>query len=160
MANAVKSARSAPATTPKKRAADAFSAAERAAMKERVKEMTTARGKGRDAEVEAEAEVLAKIAEMPPHDRALGERIHSLVRAAAPALTPRTYYGMPAYAKDGKVICFFKPADKFKARYATFEFNDAARLDDGRMWPIGYAVTELTAAEEKRITELVTRAAG
>jgi uncharacterized protein YdhG (YjbR/CyaY superfamily) len=107
-----------------------------------------------------EQEVRAKIAEMPSPDREMGERIHTLVTETAPVLVPRTYYGMPAYAKDGKVICFFKPASKFKVRYATFEFQPDARLDDAEMWPVSFAVTKLTAGVEARIAELVKKAAG
>ena len=102
----------------------------------------------------------AKIAEMPTPDREMGERIHALVTETAPILVPRTYYGMPAYAKDGKVICFFKPASKFKVRYSTFEFQPDARLDDGEMWPVSFAVTKLTAGVVSRIAELVKKAAG
>ena len=107
-----------------------------------------------------EQEVRAKIAEMPAPDREMGERIHALVTATAPVLVPRTYYGMPAYAKDGKVVCFFKPKSKFKVRYATFEFQPDASLDDGEMWPVSFAVTKLTAGVEARIAELVKKAAG
>ena len=107
-----------------------------------------------------EQEVRDKLAEMPTLDREMGERIHALVTKAAPGLVPRTYYGMPAYAKDGKVICFFKPASKFKVRYASFEFQPDARLDDGEMWPVSFAVTKLTAAVETRIAKLVKQAAG
>jgi len=102
--------------------------------------------------------VLAKIAEMPEPDRSLGERLHAIITGSAPALTPRTWYGMPAYAKDGKIVCFFQPAQKFKTRYATLGFNDAANLDEGAMWPIAYALTELTAADEARIGALVKQA--
>ena len=107
-----------------------------------------------------EQEVRDKLAEMPTLDREMGERIHALVTKTAPGLVPRTYYGMPAYAKDGKVICFFKPASKFKVRYASFEFQPDARLDDGEMWPVSFAVTKLTAAVETRIAKLVKQAAG
>lgn len=107
-----------------------------------------------------EQEVRAKMAEMPTPDREMGERIHALVTESAPVLVPRTYYGMPAYAKDGKVICFFKPASKFKVRYATFEFQPDAGLDDGEMWPVAFALTKLTAGAEARIAELVKKAAG
>jgi uncharacterized protein YdhG (YjbR/CyaY superfamily) len=129
-----------------------LTAEERAAMRERVKEL---KGKG-----EGESAVLAKIAEMSGSDRAMAKRIHAIVTASAPDLTPRTWYGMPAYAnKDGKVVCFFQDAEKFKARYATFGFNDAANLDQGAMWPTSFALKELTAAEEKRIRALVKKAA-
>src|SRR5204862_4510832 len=113
-----------------------------------------------DERAEGEQEVRAKIAEMPAPDREMGERIHALVTATAPVLVPRTYYGMPAYAKDGKVVCFFKPKSKFKVRYATFEFQPDARLDDGEMWPVSFAVTKLTAGVEARIADLVKKAAG
>ncbi len=104
--------------------------------------------------------MLAKIAEMPAADRAMAERIHAVVKSSAPDLTPKTWYGMPAYARDGKVVCFFQAADKFKARYATLGFSDEAKLDDGAMWPTAFALTKLTAADEKRIGELVKQAAG
>ena len=126
-----------------------FSAEERAAMKERARELK--------AEA-SESDLLAKIAEMPEPDRGMAERLHALIKASAPDLTPRTYYGMPAYAKDGNVLCFFQPAHKFKSRYATFGFNDGANLDDGAMWPTAFALKELTAAEEATIAELVKRA--
>ena len=102
--------------------------------------------------------MLAKIAEMPEPDRVMAERLHAIVKASAPALSPKTWYGMPAYAKDGKIVCFFTSADKFKSRYATFGFNDAANLDDGAMWPTSFALTELTAADEARIGALVKKA--
>jgi uncharacterized protein YdhG (YjbR/CyaY superfamily) len=111
------------------------------------------------AETDGESAVLAKIAEMGESDRALGERLHAIITASAPALTPKLWYGMPAYAKDGKVVCFFQCAQKFKTRYATLGFNDTARLDDGAMWPVAYALTELTAADEARIAALVQQAA-
>jgi len=132
---------------------------ERAAMQEHAKEMKTAARRGR-AKPDGEGDVLAKIAEMPDSDRVMAERLHALIRATAPDLTPRTWSGMPAYARDGKVICFFQAADKFKARYATFGFNDDARLDDGAMWPTSWALTQLTPADEARIAELVKKAAG
>jgi len=133
-----------------------FTAEERAAMKERAKEMRAEarRGKKKDGE----SDVLAKIAEMPPPDRALAERIHAIVKDSAPSLSPRTWYGMPAYAKDGKVVCYFQSAHKFKSRYATFGFNDAAKLDEGAMWPTSFALKELTAAGEKEIAQLVKKA--
>ena len=102
--------------------------------------------------------MLAKIAEMPETDRVMAERLHAMIKASAPALSPKTWYGMPAYAKDGKVVCFFQSADKFKSRYATFGFDDAANLDDGAMWPVAFALTELTAADEARIAALVKKA--
>ena len=136
------------------KASKVFSDEERDAMKERAKEQKAARaGKG-----DGEGDVLAKIAEMPKADRAMAERIHAIVKASAPALIPRTYYGMPAYAQDGKVICFFTPAAKFKSRYATFGFNDDANLDNGTMWPTSFALTKLTAADEKKIGALVKKA--
>jgi uncharacterized protein YdhG (YjbR/CyaY superfamily) len=131
-----------------------FTSAEKAAMKERAKELKAASN-----EAEALKELLAKIAEMPPADRIMAERIHAVVTASAPALSPRTWYGMPAYAKDGKIVCFFQPADKFKARYATFGFNDDAKLDEGAMWPTSWALTKLSAADEARIGALVKKAA-
>ena len=126
---------------------------ERAAMKEHAKEMKAAKGKA-----DGEADVLAKIAAMPAADRALAEKIHAIVKANAPDLLPKTYYGMPAYARDGKVVCFFQAADKFKARYATFGFNDDASLDDGTIWPTSWAITKLTAADEATIAALVKKA--
>jgi uncharacterized protein YdhG (YjbR/CyaY superfamily) len=135
----------------------AFTAEERAAMKERAREVRAERRKGSAGD--PEAEVRAKIAEMAEADRLMAERVHAIVMAAAPHLTPRLWYGMPAYALDGKVICFFQSAEKFKARYATLGFNDAASLDDGSMWPTAFALTKLTAADETRIGELVERAA-
>ncbi|NUR88202.1 MAG: DUF1801 domain-containing protein [Nonomuraea sp.] len=142
---------------------DGFSEEERSAMKERSKELkATSRSRSRSAAkaADGEGEVLAKLAEMTDADRATGERIHAIVKAAAPALTPRLYYGMPAYARDGKIVCFFQPAQKFKTRYSTLGFNDAAQLDDGTMWPSAYALTTLSAEDETRIAELVKRAAG
>jgi uncharacterized protein YdhG (YjbR/CyaY superfamily) len=143
-----------------KREQSGFTAEERSAMKERAKEVKAAARRGpRASKTDGENDVLAKIAEMPEPDRAMAERIHAIVKASAPDLTPRTWYGMPAYAKDGKVVCFFQSAQKFKSRYATFGFNDTAHLDDGAMWPTAFALTELTAAEEARIAALVKRAA-
>ena len=132
---------------------------EKAAMKEHARELKAAAKRGADKEA-GEADVLAKIAEMPASDRAMAERIHEIVKANAPDLAPRTWYGMPAYARDGKVVCFFQAADKFKARYATFGFNDTATLDDGSMWPTSWALTKLTAADEKKIGALVKKAVG
>jgi uncharacterized protein YdhG (YjbR/CyaY superfamily) len=137
--------------------ATGFTADERAAMRERARE---AKAEGRRGKADGESDLLAKIAEMPEPDRTMAERIHAIVTASAPELAPKTWYGMPAYAKGGKVICFFQPAAKFKARYATFGFNDDARLDDGNMWPTSFALTALTAADEERIGELVKRAVG
>ncbi|MEZ0447449.1 iron chaperone [Cellulomonas sp. ICMP 17802] len=131
---------------------EGFTAEERAAMKERAKET---RGK---TSGDGEADLLAKIAEMGDADRAMAERIHAVITQAAPELEPKTWYGQPAYAKDGKVVVFFQAASKFKTRYATLGFNDAATIDDGTMWPVAFALTSLTAADEKRIAELVTRA--
>ena len=130
----------------------AFTAEERAAMRERAKERKAA-SKG-----DGEGDVLAKIAEMQGSDRALAERVHAIVTASAPGLSPRTWYGMPAYAKDGKVVCFFQSAQKFKTRYATLGFSDKANLDDGSMWPTAFALKELTAAVEARIKKLVKTA--
>ena len=130
-----------------------FTAEERAAMRERAREAKSAKS-GADGE----REVLDKIAEMEGSDRAMAERFHAIVRSSAPELTPRTWYGMPAYARDGKVVCFFQAAQKFKARYATIGFSDTATLDDGTMWPTSFAVRELSAADEARIAELVRRA--
>ncbi|MFK4149469.1 iron chaperone [Streptomyces sp. NPDC004065] len=136
-----------------------FTAEERAALKERAQEVR--KGRRGAAKADGASEVLAKIAEMGEGDRALAERVHALVTAAAPQLTPKLWYGMPAYARDGKVVCFFQCSAKFKARYSTLGFNDPARLDDGAMWPTAFALTEeLTDADEARITELVKRAAG
>jgi uncharacterized protein YdhG (YjbR/CyaY superfamily) len=138
---------------------DGFTAEERAAMRERAREAKAgARRSGKASREEGEREVLDKIAEMPEADRRLAERLHALVMATAPDLVPRTWYGMPAYAKDDKVICFFKNASKFKARYATVGFSDTANLDDGAMWPTDFALIELTPEVEKRIVELVERA--
>ena len=132
---------------------------ERAAMKERARELKAAAPRGPRADkADGERDVLAKIAEMPEPDRALAERLHALIKAAAPSLTARTWYGMPAYARDGQVVCFFQAADKFKARYATFGFSDEANLDDGAMWPTAFALTELSAADEARIGALVKKA--
>jgi uncharacterized protein YdhG (YjbR/CyaY superfamily) len=133
---------------------------ERGAMKERTKELKAEARRGpRAGKADGESEVLAKIAEMVEPDRALAERLHAIITASAPALAPKTWYGMPAYAKDGKVVCFFQSAQKFKSRYATFGFNDSANLDDGAMWPVAFALTELTAADEARIAALVKKAA-
>src|SRR6478735_7395897 len=134
---------------------------ERAAMQASARERKAASKRDPAQERAAgEAEVRAKFEEMPQPDRAMGERIHALVVDAVPALVPKTYYGMPAYAKDGKTICFFKPKSKFKVRYATFEFQPDAMVDDGTMWPVAFALTELNAANEARITELVKKAVG
>jgi uncharacterized protein YdhG (YjbR/CyaY superfamily) len=136
-----------------------FTDEERAAMRERARELKAAARRGpRASKADGESDVLVKIAEMPEPDRAMAERLHAIIKASAPALSPRTWYGMPAYAKDGKVVCFFQSAEKFKSRYATFGFNDAANLDEGAMWPTSFALKELTAAEEKEIGELVKKA--
>ncbi|HSC29195.1 MAG TPA: DUF1801 domain-containing protein [Vicinamibacterales bacterium] len=129
---------------------------ERAAMQERAREMKAARG--RKGKPDGEADLLAKIAEMPEPDRAIAERIHAVVMGAAPELEPRTWYGMPAYAKDGKVLCFFTPAAKFKDRYSSFGFNSVANLDDGTMWPTAWALTKLTRDGEAQIADLVKKA--
>lgn len=139
---------------------DGFTADERAAMKDHAQELKAAKKRGgKTSAADGEADILAKIAEMAEADRLLAERVHALVKEAAPHLTPKLWYGMPAYAKDGKIVCFFQSAGKFKARYATLGFNDPARLDDGTMWPTAFALTTLTAADEQRIAELVARAA-
>ena len=140
-----------------KTTAKGFTADERAAMKERAKELKAEARADKD-KAEGESAVLAKIAEMPESDRTLGERLHALIKASAPALSPRLWYGMPAYAKDGKVVCFFQSAQKFKTRYATLGFSDEANLDEGAMWPVAYALQELTAADEARIGALVKKA--
>lgn len=132
---------------------------ERAAMKERAKEVKSAKRSTKAGPADAEAEVLAKISEFDDADRRLAELIHAIVRTNAPHLTSRLWYGQPAYAKDGKVLCFFQPAAKFKTRYATLGFSDVAALDDGSMWPASFALTELSAADEKRVAELVKQAA-
>ncbi|MDE3152440.1 MAG: DUF1801 domain-containing protein [Gemmatimonadota bacterium] len=132
-----------------------FTAEERAAMREHVRELKAAA-----AGADGEAQVLAKIEAMTEPDRSMARRVHAIVRAAAPGLTPRLWYGMPAYANDGNVVCFFQDARKFKSRYATLGFSDKARLDDGAMWPTGFALKKLTAAEEARITALVRKAVG
>jgi hypothetical protein len=139
------------------RASKGFTDEERAAMRERVKELKAEERWKKDKEA-GERDVLAKIAEMPKADRDMAERLHALIKEAAPDLMARTWYGMPAYAKDGKVLCYFQSADKFKARYATFGFNDNANLDKGAMWPTSWALKELTAADEKKIAALVKKA--
>jgi uncharacterized protein YdhG (YjbR/CyaY superfamily) len=130
-----------------------FTDEERAAMRERAREL-----KAEARAADGERDVLAAIAELPEPDRGMAERLHALIRDGAPALSPKTWYGMPAYARDGKVVCFFQSAQKFKTRYATFGFSDAANLDEGSVWPVAFALKELTAAEEKRILALVKRA--
>jgi uncharacterized protein YdhG (YjbR/CyaY superfamily) len=141
------------------KASKGFTDEERAAMRERAKEAKAAARRGpRAGKADGESDVLAKIAEMSEPDRAMAERLHALIKASAPALSPRTWYGMPAYAKDGDVVCFFQSAQKFKTRYATFGFNQKANLDDGAMWPVAFAVTELSSDVEARIGELVKKA--
>ncbi|HEY4791306.1 MAG TPA: DUF1801 domain-containing protein [Actinomycetes bacterium] len=151
--------KSAEGTTANDKTFTGLSDEERAAMKERTKELKAEARRGpRAGKADGERDVLAKIAEMPAPDRAMAERLHAIIKASAPALSPKTWYGMPAYAKDGKVVCFFQAAQKFKSRYATFGFNDVANLDDGAMWPVAFALTELTAADEARIAALVKQA--
>jgi uncharacterized protein YdhG (YjbR/CyaY superfamily) len=153
--------KSAKSTTATKKKSQGFTDEERAAMKERAQEVKAEARRAQRAKkdkADGERAVLAKIAEMPEPDRAMGERLHAIIKASAPALSPRTWYGMPAYAKDGKVVCYFTPASKFNERYATFGFNDEANLDEGAMWPTSFALTELTAADEARIAALVKRA--
>jgi uncharacterized protein YdhG (YjbR/CyaY superfamily) len=154
-----KSRRSTKSTTAINKKFKGFTNEERAAMKERVQELkAAARPRPRADKADGESAVLAKIAEMPEPDRALGERLHAIIKASAPALSPRLWYGMPAYAKEGKVVCFFQSAQKFKTRYATFGFMHEANLDEGAMWPTAFALKELTAAEEARIGALVKKA--
>ncbi len=138
---------------------DGFSAEEKAAMKERARELKAAARKSA-TDAEGEADVLAKIAELPEPDREMAMRVHTLIKSAVPTLSPRTWYGMPSYAKDDKVICFFQSAQKFKTRYSTLGFSDKANLDDGAIWPTSYALLELTPEVETKITELVKKAAG
>jgi uncharacterized protein YdhG (YjbR/CyaY superfamily) len=145
--------KSAKSTTATGKTSKGFTAEERAAMKERAQEL-----KAEARRADGESAVLAKIAEMPGPDRAMAKRLHAIIKASAPALSPKTWYGMPAYAKDGKVVCYFQSAHKFKSRYATFGFSDEANLDEGAMWPTSFALTELTAAEEARISALVKKA--
>jgi uncharacterized protein YdhG (YjbR/CyaY superfamily) len=141
------------------KASKRFTDEERAAMRDRAQELKAAARRGpRAGKADGESDVLAKIAEMRKPDRAMAERLHVIIKASAPTLTPRTWYGMPAYAKDGKVVCFFRSAQKFKSRYATLGFNDEANLDEGAMWPTSFALKELTAAEEKKIGALVKKA--
>ena len=147
--------KSAQSTTGK--ASKGFTDEERAAMRERAQELKAAARRGA-READGESDVLAKIAEMPEPDRAMAKRLHEIIKASAPVLSPRLWYGMPAYAKDGKVVCFFQSAQKFKTRYATFGFSDKANLDEGAMWPTAFALTELTAADEARIGALVKKA--
>ena len=153
--------KSAKSTTAINKESNGFTDEERAAMKERVKEMKAdaRRGpRGKKDKADGEGDVLAKIAAMQEPDRAMAKRLHAIIKASAPGLSPRTWYGMPAYAKDGEVVCHFQPAQKFKTRYATFGFSDAANLDEGAMWPVAFALKELTATEEARIGALVKKA--
>ncbi len=157
--NATKAARRPAKTTKTNGKVARFTDDERAAMKERVQELKAQAKRGaRAGKADDEAAVLAKIAAMPPHDRAVGERLHAIITANAPVLSPRLWYGMPAYAKDGQVVCFFQNAQKFKTRYGTLGFSDKAKLDDGHMWPTAFALEELTGAEEARIGALVKKA--
>jgi uncharacterized protein YdhG (YjbR/CyaY superfamily) len=139
-------------TAPRKRR-EGFTDEEKSAMRSRVKEMSS-------GDHDGESEVLAKIAEMTPADRTMAEKIHALVKSSAPSLTARTWYGMPAYAREGKIVCHFQPAQKFKTRYPTLGFSDAAKLDDGNVWPVAYAIDRLTAADEAAIKALIRKAAG
>src|SRR5579859_846968 len=139
------------ATKKRAKASKGFTDEERGALRQRVQELKADK-------VDGESAVLAKIGEMPPPDRVLGERLHAIIKASAPALSPKLWYGMPAYAKDGKIVCFFQPANKFKTRYATLGFNDSAHLDDGALWPVAFALKELTAADEAKIAALVKQA--
>ena len=151
--------KSAESTSANEKKFEGFTDEERGAMKERAQELKAAARRGpRAAKPDGESDVLAKIAEMPEPDRAMAERLHAVITASAPALSPKLWYGMPAYAKDGKVVCFFQSAQKFNSRYATFGFNDTANLDEGTMWPTAFALKKLTAADEARIGELVKRA--
>src|ERR671930_905146 len=155
MTDTQKSAKSTPG-----KASKGFTDEERAAMRERAQELKAAARRGPRADkADGESAVIARIAEMPEPDRAMAERLHAIIKASAPALAPRTWYGMPAYAKDGNVVCFFQSAQKFNSRYATLGFSDKANLDDGAMWPTSFALTELTAADEARIAALVKKAA-
>ena len=151
--------KSAKSTTAIDKKSKGFTDDERAAMKERAQELKAESRRGtRKDKADGESDLLAKIAEMPEPDRAMAKRLHAIIKASAPALSPKTWYGMPAYAKDGKVVCFFQSAHKFKSRYATLGFSDEANLDEGAMWPTSFALKELTAAEEARIGALVKKA--
>ena len=147
------SKKSTKATTATRKASKVFTEEERDAMKTRAREL-----KAETAKADGEGETLAKIAEMAPSDRAIAERLHALVKATAPSLSSKLWYGMPAYAKNGKIVCFFQPAQKFKTRYATFGFNDPASLDEGNMWPVAFALKKVTAADETRIAALLKKA--
>ncbi len=151
--------KSAKSTTAGNKKFTGFTDEERAAMKEYLQERKKSAARGpRGDEADGESAVLAKIAEMREPDRAMAKRLHAIIKASAPTLSPRTWYGMPAYAKDGEVVCHFQPAQKFKTRYATFGFSDAANLDEGALWPVAFALKELTATEEARISALVKKA--
>jgi uncharacterized protein YdhG (YjbR/CyaY superfamily) len=162
----MKSTRNGPQKSPRStrstgKKAKAFTDEERAAMKEHLQEIRAeARRGGRSDKADGESAVLEKIAALPQPDRAMGERLHAIIKANAPTLSPKTWYGMPAYARDGNVVCFFQSAQKFKTRYATLGFSDKARLDEGHMWPTAFALKELTAAEEAKIVALVKKAVG
>jgi uncharacterized protein YdhG (YjbR/CyaY superfamily) len=163
MSRSIRSAKSTTKQAAKKGALNkkfkGFTDEERAAMRERAQELKAAARRGPRADkADGESAVLAKIAAMPEPDRSMGKRLHAVIKASAPALSPRLWYGMPAYAKDGKVVCFFQSAQKFKTRYATFGFSDKANLDEGAMWPTAFALKQLTAAEEARIGALVKKA--
>ena len=149
--------KSAKSVTAINKKSEGFTDEEKAAMKERAKELK-AEARANKNKADGESDLLAKIAEMPEHDRTMAERLHAIIKASAPTLSPKTWYGMPAYAKDGKEVCFFQSAHKFNARYATFGFNDTANLDEGAMWPTSFALKRLTAAEEKKIGALVKKA--
>jgi uncharacterized protein YdhG (YjbR/CyaY superfamily) len=151
--------KSAKSTTTINKQSKGFTDEERAAIRERAQELKAPARRGpRPGKADGESDVLAKIAEMPESDRAMAERLHAIIKASAPAVSPRTWYGMPAYAKEGKVVCFFQSAQKFKTRYATLGFSEEANLDEGAMWPVAFALNELTAAEEARIAALVKQA--
>ena len=159
LAHAKGTQKSAKSTTAIGKTVKGFTDEERVAMKERAQELKAAARRGPRADkADGESAVLAKIAEMPEPDRAMAKRLHAIVKASAPALSPKTWYGMPAYAKDGKVVCFFQSAKKFNTRYASFGFSDAANLDEGALWPTAFALKELTATEEARISALVKKA--
>ena len=149
--------KSAKSTTAINKKVKGFTDEERAAMKERARELK-AEARANKNKADGESDVLAKIAEMPEPERLMAERLHAIIKASAPSLSPKTWYGMPAYAKDGKVVCFFQSAQKFNTRYATLGFSDTANLDEGALWPTAYALKELTAAEEARISALVKKA--
>ncbi|GAA2182534.1 DUF1801 domain-containing protein [Brooklawnia cerclae] len=147
-------------TTAADKPTEGFSEDERAAMKERAQELKAESRRGRGAKADLEKAVLDKIAELPEPDRVLAEKIHAIIKENAPTLSPKLWYGMPAYARDGKVVCFFQGASKFKVRYSTLGFNDPANLDEGTMWPTSFALTTLSAEDEARIAELVKKAVG